>query len=98
MENIPKYIMKSLCVFKSLEDSKTSEAIIRLILLLWREFYISVRVKPKIEFFTVTIKRKNEVLFNNDVITIGRIKNILKNLISENTISGKDIDRQEDDN
>jgi len=89
-ENIPVKIKLALCMFKAL-NNKTCEEICRLILLLWREFYISISAEFDIKLIKLSIKHKGKKTITKEFEGIKGIKKLLQDLVNENTIRKEDI-------
>ena len=60
-KNLPKKIILAIFLLKSI-NTNISLKLINSIIYLWREFYISVRIIPKIEYFTVCFNYKDILL------------------------------------
>lgn len=90
VDNFPKNVKLSLFVAKGL-NSKLGNEICRILLLLWREFLISVSMEVKIEYFILRTKIGKQVKVSDKLTTPLQVLKYLKNIIKENTIKKEDI-------
>lgn len=89
-ESIPKNIKLTLCIFKALNNA-VCESICKLVMLLWREFYIAVTVEIEIKSFTLRVKRKGKELISQKFEKPREIKKVLKDLVKEHCIQLESI-------
>lgn len=90
-ENIPLKIKLALCIFKAL-NNKTCDKICQLILLLYREFYITVTAEIDFKSIKLKIKRRGEHAVIKEFNGIRGIKKTLQELVDSNTIDKENID------
>lgn len=89
-EYIPDDLKTSLCVFKGLRKN-ICQKIIKLILLLYREFCIQISAEIEVKVIRIEAKRKGKNFFKKDFYNFKDIITFLQSLIAFNTIDSKEI-------
>lgn len=87
MNTIPRNVRLALSLFKSLHN-KTCDDIIKLILLLHREFYIDVSADIEIKVLRLRVKKRGEESKTFEFPGgFKGVKGLLQEIIKENTVS-----------
>lgn len=91
-EFIPKNVKNSLYLIKLLNSETLRVKLGRLILHLWREFFIGVQIIPHIQYYTIRIKKKDEILYETKTQDVGKVIFKIKEIMNKNTFTKEDID------
>lgn len=91
-EFIPKNVKNSLYLVKLLDSKELKVKLGRLILHLWREFLIGVQIVPHIQYYTIRIKKKDEILYETKTQDVGKVIFKIKEVMYKNTFTKEDID------
>lgn len=91
-EFIPKNVKNSLYLVKLLNSEVLRVKLGRLILHLWREFLIGVQIVSHIQYYTIRIKKKDEILYETKTQDVGKVIFKIKEVMNKNTFTKEDID------
>ena len=96
-QNLPNALKKSMLI---VSHCSVTKELVKLVLYLWLEFKYIVKVKPIISHFEVEVTSSKDIKIKKltKIKRICDLRRIIEKIIKDNCITGKEIDKEEEDN